>query len=43
MDQLARAIDTSGASAADKHTAAALLHAFREHPLLRIIAQGDGR
>ena len=41
MDQLARAIDTSGASAADKHTAAALLHAFREHPLLRIIAQGD--
>jgi hypothetical protein len=43
MDQLARAIDTSGAGAADKHTAAALLHAFREHPLLRIIMQGDGR
>jgi hypothetical protein len=42
MDQLARAIDTSGAAAADKQTAAALLHAFREHPLLRIIAQGDG-
>jgi hypothetical protein len=41
MDQLARAIDTSGASAADKRTAASLLHAFRQHPLLRIIAQGD--
>jgi hypothetical protein len=41
MDQLARAIDTADASAADKRTAASLLHAFRQHPVLRIIAQGD--
>jgi hypothetical protein len=41
MDQLARAIDTSDASAADKRTAASLLHAFRQHPVLRIMAQGD--
>ena len=41
MDQLARAIDTSDASAADKRTAASLLHAFRQQPVLRIMAQGD--
>jgi hypothetical protein len=41
IEQLARALDTSGASAADKRTAASLLRAFREHPLLRIIVQGD--
>jgi hypothetical protein len=42
IERLARAIDASNASAADKRAATALLRAFQQHPLLRIIAQGDG-
>jgi hypothetical protein len=41
IERLARAIDASNASAADKRAATALLRAFQQHPLLRIIAQGD--
>lgn len=35
IELLLQAIDHSGASAADKSAATVLLHAFREHPLLR--------
>jgi hypothetical protein len=42
LERLARAINDSAASAADKRSASALLCAFRQHPLLRIMAQEDG-
>jgi hypothetical protein len=38
IDRLAQAIDASDASDADKRTAASLLRAFQEHPLLRTMA-----
>jgi hypothetical protein len=42
LERLARAIDDSAASSADKRSASALLCAFRQHPLLRIMAQENG-
>ena len=42
LERLARAIDDSAASSADKRSASALLGAFRQHPLLRIMTQDGG-
>jgi hypothetical protein len=39
FERLAQAIDASDASDADKRTAASLLRAFQEHPLLRTMAR----
>jgi hypothetical protein len=40
IDRLLQAIESSGASAADKGAATVLLHAFRDNPLLRTMAPG---
>jgi hypothetical protein len=41
IEQLLRAIEDSAASAADKGAATVLLHAFRQHPLVRTMASGN--
>jgi len=41
IDQLLRAIEDSAASAADKAAATLLLHAFRDHPLVRTMAPSN--
>lgn len=41
IEQLLQAIEHSGASAADRQAALALLQAFQQHPLLRKLSQGD--